>query len=399
MFKNLITYRIGADVVLDLKTLAGALAKQPFVVTAPTQALSVGWAPPRGYGHGEYVEAVDGHWLLKLQREARLLPTSVVADRVEKLADHIEETTGSRPGKKARKDLKEQAVHELLPQAFTKLSATLVWIATKQRLLMVDAGSSGRADEVITLLIQAIPGLSLQLLQTQQSPAGCMAAWLMDGVTPEGFSIERETELKGSDEQKPVVKYGRHPLDIDEVRAHLTAGKMPTRLALSWKDRVAFTLTEGFAIKKISFLDLAFEGRTPASGDEAFDADLALATGELALLLPALIEGLGGEHDFAKPEAYIASSPIADAGITTASIPALAAPSAPTGHEGTADALYTQAVQIVQAHRRASISLVQRHLRIGYNRAALLLEAMEKEGICGPLLADGGRVLLQAVPA
>jgi hypothetical protein len=69
-----------------------------------------------------------------------------------------------------------------------------------------------------------------------------MAAWLMDGVTPEGFQIEREAELKGSDEQKPVVRYGRHPLDIDEVRAHLVAGKMPTRLALSWRDRVAFSL-------------------------------------------------------------------------------------------------------------------------------------------------------------
>ena len=62
---------------------------------------------------------------------------------------------------------------------------------------------------------------------------------------------------------------------------------------------VAFTLTEGFTIKKISFLDLAFEGRPEASGDEAFDADLALATGELGRLIPALAEGLGGEHDFA----------------------------------------------------------------------------------------------------
>ena len=121
----------------------------------------------------------------------------------------------------------------------------------------------------------------------------------MDGVTPEGFQIERECELKGSDEQKPVVRYARHPLDIDEVRAHLTSGKMPTRLALSWNERVAFTLTEAFAIKKISFLDLAFEGRPDVSGDEAFDADLALATGELGRLIPALIEGLGGEHDFA----------------------------------------------------------------------------------------------------
>lgn len=325
MFKNLITYRIGADVVLDLEDTVDALAKEPFLPCAPTQPLSVGWAPPRGIEHAPLVEAVEGHWLLKLQREQRILPSSVVAEKVDELAEHVEQQTGRKPGKKARKDLKEQAVHELLPRAFTKTSSTLVWIAREQRLLMVDAGSSSRADEVVTLLIQAVPGLSLQLVQTQQAPAACMAAWLMDGVTPEGFQIERETELKGSDDQKPVVRYGRHPLDIDEVRAHLVAGKMPTRLALSWRERVAFTLTEGFALKKISFLDLAFEGREVATGDEAFDADMALATGELALLLPALIDGLGGEHDFAAADAgpYIDASPIGHASITIARIPAL----------------------------------------------------------------------------
>ncbi len=314
MFKNLITYRIGEGWQTDAQQLAEQLAKETFLPCAPTQPLAVGWAPPRGIEHAPLVEVVDGHWLLKLKREARLLPSSVVQERVDELAEHIEHTTGRKPGKKAKKELKEQAAHELLPRAFTKTSATQVWIAPGQGLLFVDAGSSSRADEVITLLIQASPGLSLQLVQTAESPAAVMAAWLMDGVTPEGFQIERECELKGSDEEKPVVRYARHPLDIDEVRAHLTSGKMPTRLALSWKDRVAFTLTEGFAIKKISFLDLAFEGRPEASGDEAFDADLALATGELSGLIPALIEGLGGEHDFAAqgtPAAAPAAAPAA----------------------------------------------------------------------------------------
>lgn len=309
MFKNLITYRIGDGWQTDAAQLAEQLAKEPFVPCAPTQPLAVGWAPPRGVEHAPLVEVIDGHWLVKLKREQRLLPSSVVSERVDELCEHIEETTGRKPGKKAKKELKEQAEHELLPRAFTKTSATQVWIAPAQGLLFVDAGSSGRADEVVTLLIQASPGLSLQLVQTAESPAAVMAAWLMDGVTPEGFQIERECELKSSDEQKSVVRYARHALDIDEVRAHLTSGKMPTRLALSWRDRVAFTLTEGLAIKKISFLELAFEGRPDVSGDEAFDADFALAAGELSRLIPALIEGLGGEHDFAAAGTPPAAAP------------------------------------------------------------------------------------------
>lgn len=320
MFKNLILYRIAEGWQPDAASLSERLAKEPFIPCAPTQALSFGWAPPRGVEHAPLVEVIDGHWLLKLQREQRLLPGSVVTERVDEIAEQIEAQTGRKPGKKARKELKEQAEHELLPRAFTKTSATRVWIAPAQQLVFVDAGSASRADEVVTLLIKAADGLSLQLVQTAESPAAVMAAWLMDGVTPEGFQIERECELKGSDEQKPVVRYARHPLDIDEVRQHLTSGKLPTRLALSWRERVSFTLTEGLAIKKIAFLDLAFEGRPEASGDEAFDADAALATGELSRLIPALIDGLGGEHDFA---AAGAPAPVA---LPVEAAPAEAAP-------------------------------------------------------------------------
>ena len=65
--------------------------------------------------------------------------------------------------------------------------------------------------------------------------------------------------------------------------------------------------------------------------------------------------------------------------------------------EGEADAMYDQAVAIVLQHRRASISLVQRHLRIGYNRAARLLEQMEKSGLVSGMATNGNRDIL--VPA
>jgi S-DNA-T family DNA segregation ATPase FtsK/SpoIIIE len=64
---------------------------------------------------------------------------------------------------------------------------------------------------------------------------------------------------------------------------------------------------------------------------------------------------------------------------------------------GEGDAMYDQAVAIVLQHRKASISLVQRHLRIGYNRAARLLEDMEKAGLVSALSNNGNRDIL--VPA
>jgi len=65
--------------------------------------------------------------------------------------------------------------------------------------------------------------------------------------------------------------------------------------------------------------------------------------------------------------------------------------------EGENDPMYDQAVAVVLQHRRASISLVQRHLRIGYNRAARLLEQMERSGLVSNMATNGNRDIL--VPA
>jgi S-DNA-T family DNA segregation ATPase FtsK/SpoIIIE len=64
------------------------------------------------------------------------------------------------------------------------------------------------------------------------------------------------------------------------------------------------------------------------------------------------------------------------------------------GADGESDPLYDQAVAVVLEHKRASISLVQRHLRIGYNRAARLLEQMEKSGLVSAMATNGNRDII-----
>jgi S-DNA-T family DNA segregation ATPase FtsK/SpoIIIE len=62
------------------------------------------------------------------------------------------------------------------------------------------------------------------------------------------------------------------------------------------------------------------------------------------------------------------------------------------------DPLYDEAVQIVTETRRASISGVQRRLKIGYNRAARMIEEMERTGVVGPAESNGSRVVLAPPP-
>lgn len=293
MLKNLIIYRIAPLFVPELIDIEAALAKAPFMECGATQERAWGWVPPRGVEHGLLAEPVGGQWIARFKTESKTIPAEVLERKVAEKAARIEQETGRNPGKMERRELKDEAKLDLLPVAFAKQAAMWVWIDPKARTLVLDTSSQARADEVVTALVAAVPGLSVQWLDTQTAPQAAMAHWLVTQEPPANFSIDRECELKSQDEEKAVVRYGRHPLDIDEVQQHIRQGKLPTKLALTWDGRVSFVLTEGLQVRKLAFLDSVFDGRS--QDDSGFDADVAIATGELSKLIPDLIEALGGE--------------------------------------------------------------------------------------------------------
>lgn len=287
-------YRLGEEELPSLEKMEEALDAARFAPCAASQELAMGWVPPRGDAHGPLVESVAGQRVLQFKVETKVVPSTVVRRKADEAAAQIEATTGRKPGKKEMRDLRDDAKHALLPQAFSKLASVSVWLDASQRLLVLDAASQSRADAVITALVNALPGFAPRLLNTQVTPQAAMSAWLTAGEADGAFQIERECELKASSEDRAVVKYTRHTLDTDEVKQHIAHGKLPTKLALNWQGRVGFMLSESMALKKIAFLDTVFEG-TSREKENGFDADVAIATGELGQLLPELVEALGGE--------------------------------------------------------------------------------------------------------
>jgi recombination associated protein RdgC len=234
---------------------------------------------------------------LALAIEQRLLPAAVVNQEARDRAAAIEAQQGYAPGRKQMRELRERVTEELMPRAFTKRRTTLVWIDPQAGWFCVDAASQAKAEEVIEHLRHCLDEFPLALLHTQLSPQAAMADWLSGGEAPAGFSIDRDCELKAAGDEKAAVRYVRHPLEGDEVKAHLAAGKLPTRLALTWDERISFMLTEKLEIKRLAFLDILKEAAEQSAehADEQFDADFALMTGELARFLPALVGVLGGE--------------------------------------------------------------------------------------------------------
>ena len=287
-------YRVGEGWNPTLEQIEQALDAERFVPCGASQEKAIGWIEPRGEAHGPLVEAVAGQRIFKLKIETKGVPGSVVTRKAKERSAHIEATTGRKPGKNEMRDIKEDVKMSLMPMAFSKESSVWVWIDPVANLLVMDAGSQAKADEVVTMLVKSLAGLSVTLLNTEMSPQAAMASWLIAQESPVAFSVDRECELKAADESKAVVRYVRHPLDTDEVKQHVESGKLPTRLALTWEGRVSFSLTEALQLKKVSFLDVVFEA-TSTEKDEGFDADVAIATGELRKLLPDLLQALGGE--------------------------------------------------------------------------------------------------------
>ncbi len=331
MFKNALLYRIEAWEAPALPALDERLAAAPFVECAPSQPESAGWVAPRGAGHGALVESVAGQLIFKLCHERKAVPGGVVRREVEAALDAVERDTGRRPKGKRAKELKEDVLHRLLPRAFAQRSDTLLWADPEAGLLLVGAGSAKKADGVLTRLLDGLgTGVRLAPLQTALSPAAAMAEWLSSGEAPPGFSIDRDCELKQPDSEKATVRYARHRLEIDEVAAHIQEGKRPTRLALTWAGRVSFELTDTLALKKIKLLDVVLEdaGQAAAEGpDAAFDADVAITTGELRQLLPALLDALGG----VQTPGAVAEALAAEAAATAATTLSAPAPAAGTG--------------------------------------------------------------------
>lgn len=299
-FRNLRVYRLPAAQELGAEALNDRLAAQPLQRCGSYDMQSRGWVYPRE--EGVFLHRVDRHWLLALGVEQKLLPTSVVRQVAQERAAQIEAEQGRKVGRKELRDIREQVSDELMPKAFTRRRTTWGWIDPVGGWLVVDAGSDARADEFIESFAPLTDGGALRLLQTQVSPTQAMTGWLVEQEAPTGFSIDSDLELKAAGEGSAAIRYVHHPLEGEEIRSHIAAGKIVTKLGMTWDDRVSFVLCDKLQVKRLAFLDVlqeAAEQNAEAGGEEQFDADFAIMAGELARLLDALLPALGGEL---KPE-------------------------------------------------------------------------------------------------
>jgi len=292
-FKNLQIYRLPKNWATDTAKLEEQLATLTLQACSATDAQSIGWVAPRD--GGGLVHAVNNQWLLALGAEQKLLPASVVKQFANDKAKAIEEAEGRRVGRKEMREIREEMTIELLPRAFVRRRSTFGWIDPLNGWLVIDAAAPAKAEEFLEQLRKSVDGLPARLLKVTQSPSAAMTGWVASGEAPSGFTLDQDLELRSA--EKATVRYVKHTLEGEEIRQHIATGKVVTRLAMTWGDRISFVLNENLQIKRLTFLDILKEQADgqAENEDERFDLDFTLMTGEVARLLDDLLEALGGE--------------------------------------------------------------------------------------------------------
>ncbi len=296
-FKNLTLYRLATPLTVGVDALTSQFNALSFHHCGDIETKAYGWVPP--VKNRESVHAVNGQYLVALKMEEKILPAKVINRFLNERIAKLEEERGHPVGRKEKRDLKELIIQELRPRAFSVDRITHAWIDPVNGWLAIDTSSSGRAEELLEFLLKTLVETPLRITvpATQISAMNAMNGWVA-GDPPTGFTVDQDLELISP--EKATVRYTRHTLEDDEVKGHLAKGKVATKLALTWNDKISFILTDKLQIKRLSFLDLLKE-QSEAAGvenkDEQFDADFALMCGELSLLIVDLMSALGGVTD------------------------------------------------------------------------------------------------------
>lgn len=297
-FKNLTLLRLVEPFPLTAEALAARLQPYAFQPCPSHQPSTAGWAPPLGRRAVDLVHGVNGRLLLCLRTEEKVLPAMVVNQALAERIATIEDQQGRPVGRREKQELRDQFIQELLPRALNRDRRGYAYLDPIASWLVIDSASFRGVEEVTGMLRKSLGSLPVAPPRVAGSIVAIMTAWVAEGRAPAEFALGDVCELRADGDAGGIVRCRDQDLTGDEIRGHLQAGKHVTRLGLIWNERVAFMLDEGLVVRRLQFLDVVRESlrdTATASPEAVFDAEFALMTGELALLLPRLLELFGGE--------------------------------------------------------------------------------------------------------
>ena len=272
----------------------------------PLELASTGFVSP--FGRPEPGEAPDlahvvGNTLrLTIGTEEKILPAAAINDLLGKKVAEVEAAEGRKLGGKARKRLKDDILHELLPKALVKSRRTDAYLFEDLGLLAVDTSSRKQAEAVASEIRRALGSFPALPVNAEVAPRSVLTGWVAGEPLPEGgydgdqptggaLALGEDCTLADAADGGALVRCQHQDLHSDEIAKHLEAGKQVTRLGLSLDDHLSFVLGEDLVVRRLKFLDGAVDQLADTERDDLraeLDARLVLVDFEVRGLFGVL---------------------------------------------------------------------------------------------------------------
>ena len=294
-FKNLRLYRFTASMDLSAETLAEHLQKHPFHSCGSTEFYSYGWTPPLGKHSEQLTHATGDFIMFSARKQEKVLPPAAINEKLEEKILALESAEAREVYRKEKRQFKEEITHTLLPQALTRSFRTFAYIDTKEDMLVIDAASDNKAEELLELLRASLSTLPVVPLQSQSDIAAVMTRWLTQRI-PDSLDMDGDCELQNPNDSKNIVRCKNQELESSEVLNHIKAGKRVTQLAVIWKQAIRLVIGHDFSIKGLRFEEIIQDQATTEYHDPAtqFDQDFAVMSLQLRECILWLIDEFGG---------------------------------------------------------------------------------------------------------
>ena len=169
-FHALRPYRLPSRLGIDATELERRLQARTFSACMPAQARSLGWVPALDDAASALVRASRPCWMVRLRREQKLPPATVVREQANERCAQIAKAQGRKVSRRERLTVTDGVTQDLLPRAFSRSSTIRAIMAYQAGWIWVDSSSSVRSEEVLNHLREAVGNLPAVLPKTKNPP-------------------------------------------------------------------------------------------------------------------------------------------------------------------------------------------------------------------------------------
>jgi recombination associated protein RdgC len=277
---------------LDAKDLEGQLEQLAFTPCPSGLPISQGWVSPTDEEDTALVYVVKDFLLICFQTEAKLLPATIVRQKLNEKIKEIQLTQDRKVSYKERNSLKQEIYNELLPKAFGVLYRTYAFIDTKNNWLILNTNNAKNTESFITFFKRSLSKIKIAPPEIKK-PSPTLTDWLLNNNQPKSLNIEDACVLQDPKQVERITRIQKQDLSAKYVQALLKNNFEISQMKMTWNDQITFVLKNDFTFQSLQYQDsvveLSNEGKNDA-GEGSFRADFFIMGGLLTKMVQEFLK-------------------------------------------------------------------------------------------------------------